>query len=520
MSVDLTLPASSSPSIDPYKDLPDPLLPFALFVHVELSDGEEELARIEEACNSQTDGDDNVRRAPHHDLAGQPLRAGLAEHLNNLIATRRFDPFYFVAVVDENWRETGLVIVTMDDGTGDDDDDGGDHACRIDQLRVPAEEVGLILVNLQIANADWADYKEEYGGDDHQSDGGNDADNQGPSTTEKPEDDPSTNKPFDSPQTDEEYSDGASSTLRNLDYYIGFFAVPGIDFETVMRELHPCWGPPVPTSELGCRPEGRVSAGSQAEAVAQAKRKWPLRCRNNPRLHRGMFLIVDTPDYHEEGVLLVKMDWDEKAAGGAEDQNQNKTKIRAELAALGEVAATDTQRLPFANATTMTLFNEIQAGYRPWKHTHHTFLAYAGPRTKYPAEYLAALDKSFKRRKSGSQQFLEKNVQHRSTTTDAAVEEESAVGGGGLETALEQHWGFVHEERFCGTLCPEYFVYCDRGLAAKEVGETVGLVRVGREAGDWSVFDCKAGDAYQVLCEVVDQKKEWPGQEDRLISDK
>ncbi|KAK7995740.1 hypothetical protein PG991_015207 [Apiospora marii] len=513
MSVDLTLPASSSPTIDPYKHLPDPLLPFALFVHVELGDGEEELARIEAACNSQTDGDDNVRRAPRHDFAGQPLRAALAEHLDNLIATRRFDPFYFVAVVDENWRETGLVIVTMDDGTGDDDDDdGGDHACRIDQLRVPAEEVGLILVNLQIANADWADYKEEYGGDDQGDNGDDDDDDQGPSTTEKPEDDPSTDKPFDSPQTDEEYSDGASSTLRNLDYYIGFFAVPGIDFETVMRELHPCWGPRVPTPELGCRPEGRVPAGSQAKAVARAKRTWPLRCRNNPRLYRGMFLIVDTPDYQENGVLLVKTDWDEKA--GAHDKDQT----TAELAALGEAAATDTQRLPFANATTMTLFNEIKAGYRPWKHTHHTFLAYAGPQTEYPAEYLAALDKSFKRRKSSSQRFLEKKVQYprSSPTTDAAADDGPPVG---LETALEQHWGFVHEERFCGTLCPEYFVYCDRELAAKDTGETVGLVRVGREAGDWSLFDCNAGDAYQVLCDIVDKKKEWPGQKDRFILD-
>ena len=185
MSVDLTLPASSSPAIDPYKTLPDPLLPFALFVHIELEDGEEELARIEEACNRQTEGDANVRRAPRHDFPGQPLRAALAEHLENLIATRRFDPFYFVAVVDGNWREAGVIIVTMDDGAGDDDededdDDGSHRACQIDQMRVPAEEAGLILVNLQISNVDWAEYKEEYGGDDEQGAGGED-DSQGPS---------------------------------------------------------------------------------------------------------------------------------------------------------------------------------------------------------------------------------------------------------------------------------------------------------------------------------------------------
>lgn len=78
---------------------------------------------------------------------------------------RRFEPFYLVAVVDENWRETGLIIVVMDDGTGDDEDEG-DRAYQIDQLRVPANDMGLVLVNLQIANVDWVDYKDEYGGDD------------------------------------------------------------------------------------------------------------------------------------------------------------------------------------------------------------------------------------------------------------------------------------------------------------------------------------------------------------------
>lgn len=55
MSVDLTLPATSSPAIDPYKDLLDPLLPFALFVHVALGD-EEEVTSIEKRCNSQSEG--------------------------------------------------------------------------------------------------------------------------------------------------------------------------------------------------------------------------------------------------------------------------------------------------------------------------------------------------------------------------------------------------------------------------------------------------------------------------------
>lgn len=76
MSVGLTLPATSSPAMDPYKDLPDPLLPFALFVHAALGD-EEEMANIEETSNSQSEGATPVRRAPHRDLAGRPLRGAL-----------------------------------------------------------------------------------------------------------------------------------------------------------------------------------------------------------------------------------------------------------------------------------------------------------------------------------------------------------------------------------------------------------------------------------------------------------
>ncbi|KAI0485621.1 hypothetical protein F4859DRAFT_471866 [Xylaria cf. heliscus] len=138
MSVDLTLPATSSPAIDPYKDVADPLLPFALYIHVDIS-REEEISAIENECNSQIESSAVVRRALRCDLSGQPLRVALDDHLANL-STRRFDPFYFVAIIDEHWRESGLVIVTMDDGS--------DDVCHIDQLRVPVKDVGSLIMSL------------------------------------------------------------------------------------------------------------------------------------------------------------------------------------------------------------------------------------------------------------------------------------------------------------------------------------------------------------------------------------
>ncbi|KAI1359828.1 hypothetical protein F5Y08DRAFT_318735 [Xylaria arbuscula] len=153
MSVDLTLPPISSPAIDAYRHVPDPLLPFALYIHID-GISEDEVTAIENECNSQLPGDAMVKRASRHDLAGQPLIAAVTDHLIN-ISARRFDPFYFVAVVDKDWKEKGVILVTMND-------DSDEAVCHIDQLCVPAQDSGINLVNLQIANSDWGELKEEY----------------------------------------------------------------------------------------------------------------------------------------------------------------------------------------------------------------------------------------------------------------------------------------------------------------------------------------------------------------------
>ncbi|KAI1272624.1 hypothetical protein F5Y07DRAFT_379354 [Xylaria sp. FL0933] len=485
MPIDLTLPPISSPALDPYKHISDPLLPFALYIHAAIT-SEEEITAIEDECNSQLLGSAMVKRAPRHNLQGQPLLAALTDHLIN-ISARRFDPFYFAAVVDANWREAGVILVALDDGSDE-------EVCRIDRMRVPARDAGLVLVNVQLANVDWEEYKEDYGCDE----GGN-VDGDGDEDEDRGQE--RREEPFvtEPDGTDEEYSDGASKTLPNVGYWIGFYAIPGIDYETVMRGLCPAWDPPQPSSELICRPEGRVPAGDTAKALAEAERLHPMRCRNNPHLHRSMFLVIDTLDYKEKGVFLVRMKWDEKLV---EDKNLS----YSELSEYREDVETDTQRLPYLNSTTITIFNEIHAGYRPWKHTHKTFLAYAGPKTRYPSAYLTAADKTFKRRRSGSERFLEKNVQFPLTPNGSVTEDMEAA----FEAVLEQHWSSVHEERFCATLCSNYFVFCDKELSAKDSTALLTLVKVDRSTG-WSTMQCAAGDAYQTLYDLVEEKKEWQG---------
>lgn len=502
MSVDLTLPPSSSPTIDPYKDVPDGLLPFALYVHVKLAD-QNELVEIERQCNSQIEGCNGVERAPRFDFTGQPLRAALDEHLNNVISARRFDPFYFVAVVDEDWRKNGVLLVTMDDGRDE-------ETSYIDQMKVPVDEAGLLLVNMQIANVDWSEYKEGYEEDNEENDddddgnkGNGDDDGKGDDEEGKGEkDDSSAEFPYDKPQTDEEYSDGSSATLPNVGYWIGLYAVPEIDYEKIMRGTHPGWGPQCASSELMCRPQGRVPAASPESMVAEAARLHPMRCRNNPHLHGTMFLIADTPTYEQDGLLLVQLEWDEKQAS-------DKTKSLSDLAQLGQAAKTDTKRLPFEMGTTLTKFNMIKAGYSPWKHTHKTFMAYAGPKITHAEDYLPAVDKSFSRRVSGSEKFVNAAVYYPQTLRpEEGVIIDDAATLKGLQVTVDQHKDFLHRERFRDNMCPDYFIFHDTKLGAKDAKMPITLVQVLPDA-KWSTMQCPAGTAYAALCDIVDNKRAW-----------
>ncbi|KAI0407090.1 hypothetical protein F4802DRAFT_68132 [Xylaria palmicola] len=456
MSVDLTIPATSSPTIHAYKDMANPLLPFALYVHVALSD-EDELSAIEDESNSQTGGATVVKRALRHDLSERPLRAAFADHLGALSA-RRYDPFHFVAVVDKNWREAGVVIVAMDDGSDED-------ISFTDQLRLPVRDTGMVLVNLQLANVDWAACREAYT-DDQEDDGhdGGGGDDEAVPVAEL----------GDAVGAGEEDPAAAPNALADMGFWIGLYAVPEVDHETVLRALNLDWGPPLPALESTPRPEARAVGGSLAEAFAKAARAHLVRCRHNTPLHHSMFL-VGAPGYHEAGILLVQM-----------EQNQ--------------------KYVPSLKPSILPIFGKINAGYRPWRRPHKTFLAYAGRGVRCPSAYLAAVDPAFKSREPGSERFLAKNAQLPPQAAGGAQAGLETV----LGTVLGQHWGFVREERFRGALCPEYSVFCDRELGAGDVGAAVTLVKVERDAG-WSAVECAAGDAYGTLCDLVDETQEWLG---------
>ncbi|THY86677.1 hypothetical protein D6C93_07813 [Aureobasidium pullulans] len=71
----------------------------------------------------------------------------------------KVDPHYFLVVADAEWEEKGIIAVNLDSG---DPEEGGDARLKPDLFWMKIEESGLLLVNLQIANTDWYEAKENY----------------------------------------------------------------------------------------------------------------------------------------------------------------------------------------------------------------------------------------------------------------------------------------------------------------------------------------------------------------------
>ena len=150
---DLTLPAKA-PGMERYHHTPMKLLPVALYTIVDLTD--DELRELREECESKCnqEPESTVRLAPRCKFLGEPLRGVFDYHLE-LGRAGVYDPTYFIAAISRDWREEGILVVTLD--TDD------ELECNVDSFRIKAEESGLSMVNLQIGNSDWPEQKESYG---------------------------------------------------------------------------------------------------------------------------------------------------------------------------------------------------------------------------------------------------------------------------------------------------------------------------------------------------------------------
>ncbi|CAI6331758.1 unnamed protein product [Periconia digitata] len=155
--IDLSLPpAAPAAYISKYQRESNELLS-ALYTLVPLS--EDELKEVAITCENECGlGEDQAGNVvtpapqPHH--VSLPLRAVYESHMDKIShGESGYNSFNFVVVVDQNWKENGVLLVTL--YTQDDPP-------RIDSFMCPAAEVGLLLQNLWVANMGWEELKESY----------------------------------------------------------------------------------------------------------------------------------------------------------------------------------------------------------------------------------------------------------------------------------------------------------------------------------------------------------------------
>ncbi|KXX75359.1 hypothetical protein MMYC01_201474 [Madurella mycetomatis] len=490
--LDLSLP-STAPAVGRYHDQPMELRPAALYTLVDLSD--EELQELQHVCESQSsvpafDSGSNVRLPPRPSFVGEPLRAAVEYHLElNDSNQGAFDPIHFVVAFHEDWRASGVLLVTLDDD---------DLECKTDFFKVRAQDSGVIIVGLQLGNTDWSESKECYsiqlrvsdgnGGNNDGGGNGGAADDGNVNSGPSPPDDPG------SPSSGPVPPHGPTA----LGYYIGVYAVAGVDTRTIIRALEPGPSNKQPQN-FNCRLQA-VLPPSTSDPASVAMDLHASRCATNPWLHKFFLLVADTPDPSTNGILLASL-------GG-----QAKTKTFPPRA---------TQRLPCtAKDAVQAAICTMAQGLRAWIPPAGlpAVVVFRYDTGRQPLEKVAALlDPQWDRRASGEEVLV------------FAPGHERVKGRGlkrvqySLQEAVRRWPALCFDERFRGNLTPQYFICVDNGDVEREGVALVqvawdGDVSPGREKmseihlGDsvemWRV---EARKAYQTLKGVIEGVTKWEG---------
>ena len=126
----------------------------------------DELKAISTACEEESaeesDGESTNYMFPapqsHH-----PDLDAVVQYHRSLDKAGKWDPNYFAIAETPEWREKGILAVTMNHYDYEDtgyDDEAEARARGYDTHRFKPSAVGIMFVNLQIANMDWVEYKE------------------------------------------------------------------------------------------------------------------------------------------------------------------------------------------------------------------------------------------------------------------------------------------------------------------------------------------------------------------------
>jgi len=461
-NLDLTLPATA-PADYLSRPRENDILPTALYTLISLT--AEELTEVARACqHEELDFDEYaiVRPAPEPHFVSQPLRAVYDSHLQ-LGEQGEFDPVYFIVVVDKDWKENGVLLVTLEND---------DEPPAVDSFLCPVEDTGSIVQNLQIANTDWDECKDNYeiggAGDDDDDDDDEDED-EGEDDKEEQEELPTDAAEGQSDDEGPEYP----SRKPAYDYLIPIYTLESVDAEALISSLEEdADEKPNPFTDYQIRNQASLKPTGPSntdiktlskpdplvaeDLVAQACALHPIRCRANKWLNKTYFLICDNTQPSTSGLLLVKLTWDGVTKG----------RSKADLRELGVTSPHETTRVAGTRSDAITYsYTMIADGTSVFSRTHPAFAVFQ-LNADLPHHGVKLVDAKYWDRKSGDKYFIVAWTPvevHRSSSTPEEINVSWT-----LEEAVHRFPWFCYANRFEPLFNRQYFVWFDHETVEKE----------------------------------------------------
>ncbi|KAG9551430.1 hypothetical protein KCU71_g15394, partial [Aureobasidium melanogenum] len=128
--------------------------PFAVYAMA--TTAASDLESVCQVCDEQVEEEIKQMRpapvTPEDRFVGKPLREIVAFHRALASEDDAWDKFYFAVVTSDEWKENGVLLVTL----------WSNDQFQPDAFYVPAVEAGINLINLQIVNTDWMETRCNY----------------------------------------------------------------------------------------------------------------------------------------------------------------------------------------------------------------------------------------------------------------------------------------------------------------------------------------------------------------------
>ncbi|KAF2637636.1 hypothetical protein P280DRAFT_529932 [Massarina eburnea CBS 473.64] len=450
-NLDFTLP-STAPAEYLWRDGPE-LLTTALYTLVPLSD--DELREVARKCESLCENDDEgevVRPAPESRFVSQPLRAVYDTHIK-LGVRGEFDPIYFIVVVHKNWKERGVLLVTLMTD---------DEPPLIDSFFCKPEDSGITVQNLQIGNSDWEESREswEIAAVDVEQEVESNADDK--DDVEFPTD-------AEEGQSDDEGPQYPPKKPAYA-YLIPIYILSSVDANVVISGLeshnHPMSEPlisrihsqasltPKPQQNIDIKTLAKPDPQVTEDLIAQACTLHPVRCRANKWLNKTYLLVCDNTNYSQEGLILVKLAWDGVTKGRSKD----------ELRKTGKTASREARRIPG------TSVDGIRYGYlmiaddtAVFSRTHSAFCIFQ-LNTDMPHHGVNVVDSQHSDRKANDEYFeVMADVElHRSSEPENIKMEWT------LKEAINRFPWVCYSNRFEPLFNRQYFIFVDHEVVVEK----------------------------------------------------